>query len=380
MLLFNKMTNEQQQEYKEQVERSFAIFDNRLIRLKAWEHADLKEYHRGAELCAAFQNYLTTANLALRENGRRYVATIHKYLAAIRNKTELVHLREIHANDPRKFIAAVPMARVDENGDEIQAAERTAESYITPFEGRRPEHLSQYIDVLSPELQALVNDPVKGMKQLFLERAYNHEQMAALDAQGASAADVAEFSAAVCECDDALRELFARIDGEWERLSAEVKASVVRNGGGAIEFKVVEPIHATEVLDANGQTLSVAEAEAKSPSEATVKSIAQAEAIAKSSASTMSAGASSTHVVTPEEAAAWVPSKKNELPTKLIIDAMPEGEARAAWKMKRMESNRKYLRRTDVNMTEQRRAEIQLRRSELEAWGVDVSEYKICAE
>ncbi|MGN0089602.1 MAG: hypothetical protein ACI36Z_01415, partial [Alloprevotella sp.] len=60
--------------------------------------------------------------------------------------------------------------------------------------------------------------------------------------------------------------------------------------------------------------------------------------------------------------------------TKEEIDAMPEGEDKERCKRARIEANKKFVRRTDIKMNDERKAQISLRLRELVAWGQRISD------
>lgn len=59
--------------------------------------------------------------------------------------------------------------------------------------------------------------------------------------------------------------------------------------------------------------------------------------------------------------------------TKAEIDAMDDEEMQENCKKARIEANKKYLRRSDVQMTDERREQTALRAKELLAWGIELS-------
>lgn len=67
------------------------------------------------------------------------------------------------------------------------------------------------------------------------------------------------------------------------------------------------------------------------------------------------------------------PKKQDGEYTKEEIDAMPEGENKERCKRARIEANKKFVRRTDIKMNDERRTQITLRLVELVAWGQKIS-------
>lgn len=80
-----------------------------------------------------------------------------------------------------------------------------------------------------------------------------------------------------------------------------------------------------------------------------------------------------------EEAAKLAKEPKAEI-TKVEIDAMEEGEEKENAKRARMEANKKYIRRKDAQMTDERKEQIRVRVMELMEWGVELSAsvYDVC--
>lgn len=60
--------------------------------------------------------------------------------------------------------------------------------------------------------------------------------------------------------------------------------------------------------------------------------------------------------------------------TKAEIDIMEDGEQKEVCKRARLEANRKFLRREDTQMTEERKEQIKLRIVELMEWGANITE------
>lgn len=291
------MNDDEKREYAARVETTHDRLSELTNRLRVWEESDLKEYHEGCDLCCAFQNYISSVEMARRSPGMKYVSVIHRYLSAIREKSELGQMKSIPADHPQKqFFAHVPTAKTDADGNEVTpASDKTPEDHITELDGRRPDHLDQYVRLLSPELQKALYDPETGLKNLYLIRAYNRNMAVTADKQGQSAEFIAPYTERTVEAEKAIRLLWARVDAEYEALE--------QSGDN-------EP-------EPDGKTA----ADAKKPL------------------------------------------------TKAEIDAMPDGEEKGMARAKRIESNRKYISRTDVKMTDKRIAELELRKRELEEWG-----------
>jgi hypothetical protein len=63
--------------------------------------------------------------------------------------------------------------------------------------------------------------------------------------------------------------------------------------------------------------------------------------------------------------------------TKEDIEAMPEGKDKENRKRARIEANKKYLRRKDVQMTDERKKDFAFRMKELVEWGITPSAYAL---
>ena len=171
--------------------------------------------------------------------------------------------------------------------------------------GRRPEHLSQYIHKLSPELQK----QAKELESLYMAMASHKEQALLLaNDSRATKADIEHEAKATIKAEAKILNFWEQVDLEWEKIT-----------GKEIDEEEMERL----------------KAESDRLNRQVVKSAGEY--------------------------------------TKAEIDAMDDEEMQENCKKARIEANKKYLRRSDVQMTDERREQTALRAKELMDWGIELS-------
>lgn len=299
---YNTMSQKEKDEYnlllirwtEENMPRLFAIAD-------AWTEADVKDFDEGCIIASAFSKSHGFISNAMRYEVSRRKKILGDFLSQVRNKTDLAKRTTRPPVGDKRYLAVVPSSKIDENGNKVPKA---------PFEmpavdGRRPEHLSQYIHQLSPELQK----EAKNLENLYLQLASHKERALLLTNDSrATKEDIAHEAKETVRVESVILNLWERIDLEWQRATGK---TIDESDMAALEG---------EAARLNRQ----------------------------------------------------VPKSAGEY-TKEEIDAMDDEEMQAGCKYARIEANKKYLRRRDVQMTDERKEQMQLRAAELVAWGIELS-------
>lgn len=268
----------------------------------AWAEADVKDFNEGLELVSTFRFTHPFLSSAYRYDAIKQLKKLGELLLRVRAKTELARMSTNPENSDKHYLAILPTSKkVDENGNEVPKK---------PFEmpvvdGRRPEHLSQYIHQLSPQLQK----ESKELENLYLQLASHKERALLLTNDSrATKEDIKHEAKETVRIESIILNFWERVDLEWQRVTGKT-------------------IDESDMLALEGEAARLNRQAVKSAGEY----------------------------------------------TKAEIDAMDDAEMQENCKHARIEANKKYLRRSDVQMSDERKEQMQLRASELVAWGIDLS-------
>ena len=268
----------------------------------AWTESDVKDFNEGLELVSAFHFAHPFISAAYRYDATKRVKKLGEVLLRVRAKTELAGRATNPEKMDKRYLAVLPTSsKIDENGNEVPKK---------PFEmpvvdGRRPEHLSQYIHQLPPQLQK----ESKELENLYLQLASHKERALLLTNDSrATKEDIKHEAKETVRIESIILNFWERVDLEWQRVTGKT-------------------IDESDMLALEGEAARLNRQAVKSAGEY----------------------------------------------TKAEIDAMDDEEMQENCKHARIEANKKYLRRSDVQMSDERKEQMQLRASELVAWGIDLS-------
>ena len=267
----------------------------------AWAEADVKDFNEGLELVSTFRFTHPFLSSAYRYDAVKRLKKLGELLLRVRAKTELARMSTNPENSDKHYLAILPTSKkIDENGNEVPKK---------PFEmpavdGRRPEHLSQYIHQLSPELQK----ESKNLENWYLQLASHKERALLLTNDSrATKEDIAHEAKETVRIESIILNFWERVDLDWQRATGKT-------------------IDESDMLALQGEAARLNRQVVKSAGEY----------------------------------------------TKEEIDAMDDEEMQDNCRRARIEANKKYVRRTDVQMSDERREQITLRIAELVAWGQSV--------
>lgn len=267
----------------------------------AWTDADVKDFDEGLMLASAHRRAHPFISAVYRYEVAKQIKKLGELLMQVRAKTELAKRATRPPVGDKRYLAIVPSKKIDENGNEVPKK---------PFEmpvvdGRRPEHLSQYIHQLSPQLQK----ESKELENLYLQLASHKERALLLTNDSrATKEDIKHEAKETVRIESIILNFWERVDLEWQRVTGKT-------------------IDESDMLALEGEAARLNRQAVKSAGEY----------------------------------------------TKAEIDAMDDEEMQENCKHARIEANKKYLRRSDVQMSDERKEQMQLRASELVAWGIDLS-------
>ncbi|MGN0091269.1 MAG: hypothetical protein ACI36Z_10015 [Alloprevotella sp.] len=264
----------------------------------SWTEAEWKDYDEGIELVTALQQAKDFVSNAYLYEIKRSIQKINLLLTDVRKKTELSRIKSRPANDKHHYVAHVPATvKTDENGVPVAAKEPVK----TDVSGRRPEHLSQYIDLIGEDLKKESMQLPGWYDQLSHWRG-RAEYLA--DDPRATRDMLKNVAATVVKIEQRILNFWERVDMAYSKAT-----------GKKVDDSVVNALKK------------------------------EADALSK------------------EE------TKQDGEYTKQEIDAMEDGEMKERCRRARIEANKKFVRRSDIKMNEERKAQISLRMQELVDWG-----------
>lgn len=297
---FKRMDKLEQLEYLAHVEKWTEETYPRLAALDdSWKEADVKDFDEGLKLATALQKAQGFLNSYQRYDVKKRLEVLRKLLSEVYIKSGMAKLRVRPAGSERRFTAVIPPEpKVDENG---VAAPRPA--YKQPeVDGRRPEHLSQYVNLLPDDLKKEAADI--SSKYDLLAHWRQRAELLAIDPR-ANKALISNAAKKVVRIEQQILNFWGRVDVAYAKATGK------------------------RVDESEARTLA-------------------------------------------DEAAKLAKEPKAEI-TKTEIDAMPEGDEKEAAKRARIEANKKYLRRSDAQATDERREQVRVRITELIEWGIEPS-------
>lgn len=303
---YMRMDENEKLEYLANVEKWTEETYPRLAALDdSWKEADMKDYKEGLKLVTALQKAQGFVNTHLRYDAKRRLDVLCKLLTEVRVKSgkRTDGIRKIVSN--KRTAAVVPVSRTDEDG-----VVQPAKPFVSPQVGdRRPEHLSQYIDMLPEDLKK----EAKEVSNLYDQLAHwrGRAEYLATDPR-ADREMVKRAAAQAVKFEEMILNFWARVDMAYEKKTG-------KNIDADAEMKLME----------------------------------EAKALRKQEQKPLSEY------------------------TKDDIEAMPEGVEKENRKRARIEANKKYLRRKDVQMTEDRKKDFAARMKELVEWGIKPTAYAL---
>lgn len=172
----------------------------------SWINVPVKEYNEGLILASAIkraQPFIVASDNY--SDVRVVLRKINKALAEVQEKSGLSRLRTIPAGDKRKWFAPT---QVTSDPDEDGTV--NIRTYVEPdVDGRRPQHVSEYMHLLPPDLQ----EQARNLKAMHMELSDYAEQAKLLsDDPRASKEQVAEMAKKAVAQEQKIRSLYSRID------------------------------------------------------------------------------------------------------------------------------------------------------------------------
>ncbi len=188
----------------------------------SWEKTPVKDFDEGCKLASAFVNARPLISVIYQYDSKKAVQKINAFLAEVRKRSGLATKSFREANDKTHYRAIVPELGIPDEDGNLQIKE-----YVEPeVDNRRPQHLSEYINLLPEELQKTL--PGK-MKEMYLALAeYRGRLEVLVEHPNASQEQCAEMARKCVMQEQEIRNA-------WDEVDEYVKAAQ-QNGGKAVNY------------------------------------------------------------------------------------------------------------------------------------------------
>lgn len=301
----NQMNEQEKKSYLDRVVRwTDETYPQLCALVDSYDATMVKDFDEGLKLASALVKAKDFVSNAYRYDARKRLQRINMLLREVREKSGLSKLTTRRADDKRHYIAHItpPPTETEEDAPHDEAKQQEQQKQDEAVAGRRPEHLSQYIDKLSDSLRMEAMEIASRYDMLYHWRG-RAEYLA--DDPRATQEMIADAAQNAVKYEQQILNFWERVDAEYAKQTGQR----------------VDPEY-TARLDKEAALISKE-----------------------------------------------VEKKAGEY-TKAEIDAMTDEEKRETCKMARIQTNQKFLRRSDIQLTEDRKAQIILRANELAEWGI----------
>ena len=209
---YKQMTSAEQKDYIERVEKwNDETFPQLMAQVTSWMNVPVKEFNEGLKLVSAINR---ARPFVIAHRSYKSVEVVlnkmHVILNEVREKSGLKQLRTIPVNDKRKWFAATEVKSApDENGMV------TVKKYEEPeVDGRRPQHVSEYVQLLPKSLQ----QEAMNLKQMHMELAMYRGEAEELSKDAhATKEQIAEKARKAVDTEQRIRLLYATIDAAYKK-------------------------------------------------------------------------------------------------------------------------------------------------------------------
>lgn len=213
---YKQMSSEEKKSYIERVEKwNDETFPQLMAQVSSWMNVPVKEFNEGLKLVSAINR---ARPFVVAHRSYKSVEVVlnkmHALLNEVREKSGLKQLRTIPVNDKRKWFAATEVKSApDENGVV------TVRKYEEPeVDGRRPQHVSEYIHLLPKNLQ----QDAANLKQMHMELAMYRGEAEELSKDAhATKEQIAEKARKAVDTEQRIRLLYATIDAAYKKATGQ---------------------------------------------------------------------------------------------------------------------------------------------------------------
>lgn len=213
---YNTMSTAEQKDYFERVEKwNDETFPQLIAQATSWMNVPVKEFNEGMKLVSAIKRARPFVVAHRSYKGVDIVLNkMRSLLVEVQEKSGRSRLRSIPAGDKRKWLAATEVVSApDEDGTVV------VKTYEEPeVDGRRPQHVSEYIHLLPKSLQ----QEAAGLKQMHMELSmYRGEAEELSKDPNAVKEQVAEKARKAVEVEQKIRLLYASLDAAYKKATGQ---------------------------------------------------------------------------------------------------------------------------------------------------------------
>lgn len=187
---------------EESLPKLMALYDS-------WERVPVKDFDEGLRIASALMSARTFIPVARQFTVNEALKYLNGYIADVRKRTGLAKMQGRPANDPTRYKAIVPEKGQPQEDGTLKRREYKPEE----VDGRRPEHLSDYIHLLPDYLKG----KAAGMGDMYLELAEYRGRLEVLSEHpDADKEMIAEFATKTVNTEQAIRSLWTEIDEAYD--------------------------------------------------------------------------------------------------------------------------------------------------------------------
>ena len=213
---FQQMSSVEQKDYFERIDKwNEETFPQLLAQVTSWMNVPVKEFNEGLKLVSAIKR--ARPFVIAHRSYKKVDVVLNKMrslLVEIQEKSGRSKLRTISSDDKRKWFAVTEVRSApDENGVV------TVRKYEEPeVDGRRPQHVSEYIHLLPKELQS----KAANLKQMHMELAMYRGEAEELSKDAhATKEQVAEKARKAVDTEQCIRLLYATLDAAYKKATGK---------------------------------------------------------------------------------------------------------------------------------------------------------------
>lgn len=209
---YKQMTSEEQKSYIERVEKwNDETYPQLMAEVTSWMNVPVKEYNEGQKLCSAI---IRARPFLIASRSYKDVKVVldkmNSILGDVRRKSGLSQFSTRPSNDKRKWFAATEVKSAP-NEDGVVTVKKYEEPEV---DGRRPQHVSEYIHLLPKSLQ----QEAMNLKQMHMELSMYRGEAEELSKDAhATKEQVAEKARKAVDIEQRIRLLYATIDAAYKK-------------------------------------------------------------------------------------------------------------------------------------------------------------------
>lgn len=209
------MSETEKRDYIQRVDKwTEETFPELMAHAESWMTVPEKDFDEGVRLASALRGAQGFISNVQRYEAKKAIEKLNGFLTSVRDKSGLSKVKVREAGDQRKWIAVVPSPGIPQEDGNLK--QRKFEE--VDVDGRRPEHLSQYINLLPNALRM----EAEGLKAMYLELAdYRHNLEVLADDPRVSDEARADKAKKCVKQEQKIRSLWDRIDKAYKKATGQ---------------------------------------------------------------------------------------------------------------------------------------------------------------